>query len=204
MSSAPTQNDACVPARIGGRYLVHAPLGRGGMAIVYRVNDATLGRDVALKQLTFSSSTGDPRFATAMFEREFHTLSSLSHPSIIEVYDYGVDETGPYYTMELLDGGDLRERTPVPWRDACVMLYDVCSSLALIHSRRLVHRDVSPRNIRCTSDGRAKLIDFGAMVPMGPGDLIVGTPSFVAPEVVHLSALDARTDLFSFGATLYF
>src|ERR1041385_4559626 len=174
------------------------------MAAVHRVHDAALGRDVALKQLEMSADQRDARRESEMFEREFHTLSSLSHPSIIEVYDYGVGEAGPYYTMELLDGGDLRERTPVPWRDACVMLYDVCSSLALIHSRRLLHRDVSPRNIRCTSDGRAKLIDFGAMVPMGPAQTIVGTPSFVAPEVVHLSHLDARTDLFSFGATLYF
>jgi tetratricopeptide (TPR) repeat protein len=204
MSSEPKENGAAEPTRIGGRYVVCEQIGRGGMATVYRVNDSASGRDVALKQLSLSDKLADARFATAMFEREFHTLSSLAHPSIIEVYDYGVDETGPYYTMELLDGGDLRGRTPMPWRDACAMLYDVCSSLALIHSRRLVHRDISPRNIRCTNDGRAKLIDFGAMVPMGPGEAIVGTPSFIAPEVVHFSLLDARTDLFSFGATLYF
>jgi tetratricopeptide (TPR) repeat protein len=92
----------------------------------------------------------------------------------------------------------------MPWRDACHVVYDICSSLALIHSRRLVHRDISPRNIRCSQDGQAKLIDFGALVPMGPGDLIVGTPQFVAPEVVYRSNLDARTDLFSLGATLYY
>jgi hypothetical protein len=204
MGSERIESTTSEPRRIGGRYLVHEPIGRGGMAIVYRVHDGALGRDVALKQLSLSEKSTDARFATAMFEREFHTLSSLAHPSIIEVYDYGVDEGGPYYTMELLDGGDVRGRTPIPWRDACVMLYDVCSSLALIHSRRLLHRDISPRNIRCTSNGRAKLIDFGAMVPMGPGEAIVGTPSFIAPEVVHFSVLDARTDLFSFGATLYF
>src|SRR5262249_13116204 len=111
---------------------------------------------------------------------------------------------GPFYTMELVDGGDLRERTPMHWRDACSVIYDVCSSLALIHSRRLVHRDISPRNIRCSRDGHAKLIDFGALVPMGPGGLIVGTPPFVAPEVLHRSVLDARTDLFSLGASFYY
>jgi serine/threonine-protein kinase len=90
---------------------------------------------------------------------------------VIEVYDYGVDaQAGPYYTTELLDGGDLRDRSPLPWREACTLLFDVCSSLALLHSRRLLHRDVSPRNIRCTHDGQAKLIDFGAMAPMGTGD----------------------------------
>ena len=86
---------------------------------------------------------------------------------VIEVYDYGIDDRTPYYTMELLDGGDLRERSPLPWRDVCSLLRGVCSSLALIHSRRLVHRDVTPANIRCTRDGEAKLIDFGAMAPVG-------------------------------------
>ncbi|HKP56765.1 MAG TPA: AAA family ATPase [Polyangiales bacterium] len=76
--------------------------------------------------------------------------------------------------------------------------------MSLLHSRKLVHRDVSPRNVRCTRSGRAKLIDFGAMVPMGSGFESVGTPSFVAPEVLRHGMLDARTDLFSLGATLYF
>lgn len=204
MSSEHPRTSTDEPLRIGGRYIVHGALGRGGMATVHRVFDTVLGREFALKQLALATTEKDKRHSGAMFEREFHILSSLSHPSIIRVHDYGVDEAGPYYTMDLLEGGDLRERAPLPWRDACVMLFDVCSSLALIHSRRFVHRDVSPRNIRCTSDGRAKLIDFGAMVPMGHDDLIVGTPSFVAPEVLHISLLDARTDLFSFGATLYF
>ena len=92
----------------------------------------------------------------------------------------------------------------MPWKEACALSYDVASSLALLHSRRLVHRDVTPRNIRRTRDGKAKLIDFGAMVPMGQGAMVVGTPSFVAPEVALGSALDARADLFSLGATLYF
>src|SRR5262249_5755425 len=123
---------------------------------------------------------------------------------VIEVYDYGLDAAGPYYTMELLDGGDLREQSPLPWQRACALVYDVCSSLALLHSRRLMHRDISPRNIRCTRDGKAKLIDFGAMAAMGPNQQLVGTPAFIAPEAFHFSMLDARTDLFSLGATLYY
>jgi hypothetical protein len=181
--------------RIGGRYEVVAELGRGGMAQVFCVRDAVSGRSLALKQLIAHADAKLARTSAVLFEREFHTLAQLSHPRVIEVYDYGVDDTGPYYTMELLDGGDLRERTPLPWRQACELLFDVCSSLALLHSRRLVHRDVSPRNVRCTRDGHAKLIDFGAMVPMGIGGQLVGTPPFVAPEVVHGSTL---------GATFYF
>ena len=99
--------------------------------------------------------------------------------------------------MELLDGGDLVERSPLPWKDACRVLFDVCSCLALLHSRRLLHRDVSPRNVRCTADGQAKLIDFGAMAVMGHSRQVVGTPAFVAPEALHRLALDGRTDLYS-------
>jgi hypothetical protein len=189
--------------RIHGRYLVQQLLGRGGMAHVYRVSDTTNGRELALKQLT--AAAGEQAGMAALFEREFHTLAQLNHPRVIAVYDYGVDSAGPYYTMELLDGGDLREQSPLPWRETCELFFDVCSSLALLHSRRLLHHDISPRNVRRTRDGRAKLIDFGAMAPMGMGGgQIVGTPPFVSPETLHKSALDARADLFSLGATLYY
>lgn len=198
----PTESPSC--QTIGGRYEVQELLGRGGMAVVYRVRDSISGRMLALKRLCIPAGSKHPEQAAALFEREFRMLAQLSHPRIIEAYDYSVDAEGLFYTMELLDGRDLRECSPLPWREACALLYDICSSLALLHSRRLVHRDISPRNVRCTHDGKAKLIDFGTMTPMGPSELAVGTPAFVAPEVVHLSTLDARTDLFSLGATLYY
>mgnify|MGYP003444457434 FL=1 len=196
---------ATAPLRVSSRYEVHELLGRGGMACVYRATDSTLSRSVALKQLVVAE--GAPRASlAALFEREFHTLMQLRHPHVIEVYDYGVGEDGsPYYTMELLDGGDLRDRTPVGYRDACRIAFDVCSALALLHSRRLLHRDISPRNIRCTLDGQAKLIDFGAMAPMSDGGSeVVGTPAFTAPETLQRLALDPRTDLYSLGVTLYY
>jgi hypothetical protein len=192
------------PSVIGGRYRVQDVLGRGGAAVVYRVSDTVSGRDVALKRLVLSDDARLAKETSGLFEREFHTLAQLSHPSVIEVYDYGVDDAVPYYTMELLEGSDLREQSPMPWREACGLLFDVCSSLALIHSRRLVHRDITPRNIRTTRHGHAKLIDFGAMMPMGVSTLIVGTPPFLAPEVLFHSMLDGRTDLFSLGATLFY
>jgi hypothetical protein len=192
------------PSVIGGRYRVQHVLGRGGAAVVYRVSDPVSGRDVALKRLVPAADGKVAKETAGLFEHEFHTLAQLSHPRVIEVYDYSVDDAGPYYTMELLDGSDLRERSPMPWREACGLLFDVCSSLGLIHSRRLVHRDITPRNIRTTQDGHAKLIDFGAMMPMGASTMIVGTPPFLAPEALFCSMLDARTDLFSLGATLYY
>ncbi|HKU41203.1 MAG TPA: AAA family ATPase [Polyangiales bacterium] len=203
----PSEDDvSAVQAALGQRYTIHGLLGRGGMAEVFRATDRTLGGDVALKRLLPSFATAQRKGVAALFEHEYHTLTQLRHPRMIAVHDYGVDTTGcPYYTMELLDGGDLRARAPLPWREACALSFDVCSSLALLHSRRLIHRDVSPSNVRCTRDGNAKLIDFGAMIPMSSGGAqIVGTPAFAAPETLHRSALDARTDLFSLGATLYY
>src|SRR5688572_16054584 len=98
-----------LPERIGGRYVVQAEIGRGGMARVYRVVDTASGSEVALKQLEPAGSDRAVRDQVAAFEREYHTLVQLAHPRIIEVYDFGADEGGRYYTMELLDGGDLRE-----------------------------------------------------------------------------------------------
>jgi hypothetical protein len=192
------------PTSIDARYSVLAHLGRGGSADVYRVREISNGRELALKRLRRDLDGPRIRELTKHLEREFYALAQLRHPRVIEVYDYGVSEGLPYYTMELLDGGDLRTLAPLPWRRACELAYDVASSLALLHSRRFVHRDVTPSNIRCTRDGRAKLIDFGAMVSMGAGAPAIGTPAYVAPEVQQRGVLDACTDLFSLGATLYF
>jgi hypothetical protein len=188
---------------IAGRYRLSAFLGQGGLASVHRAHDLSTGREVALKQLIAADASARVR---ALFEREFVTLAQLQHPHVIAVYDYGIEPSGmPYYTMELLDGDDLRDCAPLPWRDLCRLLFDVCSSLALLHSRRLLHRDITPRNIRRTRAGQAKLIDFGAMATMTSGAAdIVGTPAFTAPESLHRLALDGRTDLYSFGATMYF
>jgi len=174
------------------------------MAQVYAVLDTSNGRKVALKRPTLQGSAEHQRRVAYLFAREFHAMSQLAHPRIVEVYDYGVDEHGPYYTMEILDGGDLQQLVPLDYRRLCEIARDVCSALSLLHSRRIVHRDLSPRNVRCTTSGVAKLIDFGAMAPMGPSKETVGTPAFCAPEVVNMQTLDARTDLYALGATLYF
>ncbi len=198
------QGPDAVGALIDNRYQVETTLGRGGMAVVYQVLDSTTGRKLALKRLLERADEKKQQTIAALFEREFYTLAELAHPRVVEVYDYGKIENGAYYTMELLDGGDLRELAPLPWLQACSLLTDICSVLSLLHSRRLVHRDVTPRNIRCTPNFKAKLIDFGAMEPMGPCKQLVGTPSYAAPETIALQSLDARSDLFSLGATLYY
>lgn len=174
------------------------------MGTVYRADDTVRGCTVALKRVSIRTETKHREELIAMFHREYRTLAELKHPRVIQVFDYGGDAEGPYYTMELLDGVDLSRQAPVPWRRACSLLRDVCSSLALLHSRGYVHRDVSPVNVRCTSDGVAKLIDFGALMLMGIGTLTVGTPPCVAPEALARQPLDGRADLFALGATLYF
>jgi serine/threonine-protein kinase len=173
------------------------------MGIVYRARDESTGQIVALKQLLSSRAHGRRDTFEALFQREFHTLAGLRHPRIIEVYDYGHSEHGPYYTMELLGGPGLRELAPLPQREACSHVRDIASSLALIHARRILHRDVSPGNVRLSTDGRAKLIDFGALATFGTCEDVIGTAPCVPPEVLQWFSLDQRTDLYSLGAVLY-
>ena len=142
------------------------------MGVVSRAYDESTGRTIALKQLRRAAG----RTVTALFQREYHTLVLLKHPRIVEAYEYGIDPSGPYYTMELLDGKDLRALAPLTYREACRHVRDVASSLALLAAHRLVHRDLTASNIRVRSDGRCKLIDFGAVCPFGPTETVVGTP----------------------------
>lgn len=166
------------------------------MASVWSVHDEVTGRDLALKALSKKANYKH----IALFEREYHTLAGLHHPCIVEVYDYGSGAKGPYYTMELLAGSDVSARAPMPWPEVCRILRDVASGLALLHARRLVHRDLSARNIWLAPDGRAKLIDFGTMAAFGNPGIIAGTPPFIAPEALHSLDLDQRTDLYALGA----
>jgi tetratricopeptide (TPR) repeat protein len=191
-----------VGALIAQRYRVEQIVGRGGMAVVYRVLDARSQRHVALKRC-FARDPAQLSRLGLRLEHEYHTLAQLAHPHIIEVYDYGVDGEVPYYTMELLAGGDLTSTERLPWEKTCLVMHDVASALAMLHSRGLLHRDVSVRNVQWTSDGRAKLIDFGTMMSMGVARDVVGTPPFMAPEVMQLQALDGRADLFALGALSY-
>lgn len=184
---------------IAGRYRVHELLGQGGMGAVYAVLDGASGKRLALKRLAKDASPA----TAALFEREYHTLSGLKHPSIVEVYDYGRDSEGVFYTMELIVGHDLSKLAPMPWRVVCKALRDAASILGLLHARRLIHRDLSPRNLMRTASGGLKLIDFGALAPFGPSSELVGTPPFVAPEALRALPLDQRTDLFALGALGY-
>ncbi|HKP57246.1 MAG TPA: protein kinase [Polyangiales bacterium] len=186
---------------VAGRYRLSRKLARGGMGEVFAALDQSTGKKVALKRML--PAAREQRSMVVHFMREYHALAELRHPRIIEVFDYGVDRNVPYYTMELLDGQDLRDLSPLPYREACAHLRDVASSLALLHARRLLHRDVSPRNVRRTSDGRCKLLDFGAMMPFGIPANVTGTAPCVPPEALQGAPLDQRSDLYALGALAY-
>lgn len=187
-------------ATIAGRYRVEALLGAGGTSQVYRVRDVSSGEELALKRAV---RRGPLTVAQRQsFEREFYTLRQLAHPAIVAVHDYGIDGA-PFYTMELLTGDDLTVTAPLPWRAAVSTMLPVVSALAVLHSRRLIHRDVSASNVRRTGAGSPKLIDFGAMSELGMPRQIVGTVPYVPPEAVNQQPLDQRVDLYAVGAVLY-
>ncbi|MFT3924498.1 MAG: protein kinase [Myxococcales bacterium] len=187
------------PELISGRYRVQRTLARGGMGEVFQVRDELSGVELALKRLRSDASAG----AVSMFQREFHTLATLHHDHALVVFDYGVDAQGPYYTMELLSGADLRGAPPLPWREACRVMREVASALGVLHARRLVHRDISPRNVWKTDQGVIKLIDFGTLASFGIPEDVAGVPALVAPEAFYGQPIDGRSDLYSLGALGY-
>jgi serine/threonine-protein kinase len=187
--------------QVTNRYVVEEELAAGGMGVVYRVRDRSTGEKCALKRLKVDA--GGQKHLVEAFEHEYQVLAGLDHPRIIRVFDYGVDAMGPYYTMELLAGQDMRKAAPLPYREACRYLRDVATSLALLHARRLLHRDVSPRNVRMTLDGHCKLIDFGALASFGASRVVVGTAPALPPEALDGAPLDQRSDLYSLGALAY-
>lgn len=192
--SSGTQNGA----PLGDRYRILQSLGRGGMGEVFRARDLRDDREIALKRFRLKL---DQTEDVLRFRREFHTLARLRHPRIVEAYDFGFDEIGrPYYTMELLDGKDFGDLAPLDWRKSCALLRDIASALAFLHARTLLHRDIAPRNARCTADGRAKLLDFGMLATMGATSEIVGTVHSIAPEMILGFPMDGRADLYGLGS----
>lgn len=207
---SPSKAPQSVPSQAKGhshrpyenRYEVQGEIASGGMGVVHRVRDRITGQLLALKRIaTHCEKTPG---ALERFEREYQVLSSLDHPRIVRVFDYGIDDSGPYYTMELLEGHDLVQLSPLPFKTACMHLRDIATSLALLHGRRLLHRDLSPSNVRVMPDGHCTLLDFGALAPFGQAPDLVGTPPIMAPEVLATRPLDQRTDLYALGALAYY
>lgn len=193
------------PARlIAERYRVEAQLGVRAGRSVLRVRSLQGDQQLGLVWMQGSPTSAGDAQRFARLQREYQTLRMLEHASLLQVYDYGQQADGAYYTMEWLRGPDLRERAPLPWREGCAVLRDVAGSLAILHDQALLHGQVSPRNVRCSAAGTAKLIDFGALAAFGAASERAAPAPFLPPEALAVQALDARADLYSLGVLMYF
>ncbi|WP_433612658.1 protein kinase domain-containing protein [Dactylosporangium sp. CA-139114] len=196
---------------LNGRYELRSVIGRGGMADVWLAVDGRLDRPVAVKIL-HGDGGADPSLPER-FEREAHTAARLSHPSIVAVYDFGVDDGTPYLVMELVQGHSLADELaagPLDPRRAAHIAERVCDALEAAHTAGVVHRDVKPANILISAEGEVKVCDFGiasitdrAQTALTAPATVIGTSSYMAPEQVLGEPVDARTDLYALGCVLY-
>lgn len=197
---------------IGGRYLLQAPLGEGGMATLWRALDQQLGREVAVKLLRPQYSA-DPGFA-ARFRQEARAAASLSHPNIVSVYDYGTDPDGEtqFIVMHLVEGRDLsailHERGRLEADDAVRVAISVASALEAAHRRGIVHRDVKPGNILITDEGEVEVTDFGIARAVSEASMTVtgttlGSVHYFSPEQARGDEVTGASDVYALGIVLY-
>ena len=200
-----------LPNPLPSRYRIIEEVGQGGMAIVYRAQDETLRREVAGKVLhPHLLAEAESR---ARLQREARAVAKLKHDCIVQIFDYsGDDSLSSFIVTEFIDGQTLKQflanrKLPVPEMAALIVL-EVGDALAHAHSLGIIHRDVKPENVMVRKDGAIKLMDFGVaqvvdLERMTVTGQILGSPAYMAPEVLDGKTLDFRSDIFSLGVMLY-
>ena len=202
-------DEVLVGCLVHDRYLINAVLGRGATADVYRAHDQQLERDVAVKVLV-RSLCNQPD-AMARFRDEGLVAARVHHPNVASVFETGVHAGRPFIVMECVSGGTLADRIrqgPLPVDDVRRLALEVLGALEASHERGVMHRDVKPSNILLATSGSAKLADFGIAKDDGRADLtavglVVGTPSYMAPERMRGSNATPRSDLYAVGVVLH-
>jgi eukaryotic-like serine/threonine-protein kinase len=193
----------------GRRYRVVEKIGSGGMAVVYRAVDETLGRTVAVKVL-HARYAADPNFA-ARFRQEASAAANLQSPYIVNIYDWGQENDTYYIVMELVRGTDLKtlieQKGALDSKRVAELGAQVCSALAVAHGYDVIHRDIKPHNIMVTPDGQAKVMDFGIAragnTTMTQTGSVLGTAHYVSPEQAQGKPLTPASDLYSLGVVLF-
>jgi serine/threonine-protein kinase len=197
------------PELFGERFKLEGFLGEGGFAAVYLVRNRRLDRLEALKVLRFGNL--DPDFSRR-FVREAKIAAGLDHPNIVKVYDFGQSAGMHWYSMQYIDGQTLadllRQLKPLEPDEALRIALPLLEALAYSHAQGVIHRDIKPGNVLLDRRGRPYLADFGLAkstmsTTMSMAGNVIGTPAYISPEQARGQPLDARSDLYSFGITLY-
>ncbi len=192
--------------------VIDTVLGQGGMGVVYKARQQGLDRLVALKVMS-DRLAGDPEFVKR-FEKEAKAMATLSHPNIVAVYNYGIDNGRCFIVMEYVDGANLRHiirEKKLEAAQALRIVPQLCDALEYAHGEGVVHRDIKPENILIDKKGRVKITDFGLAKMVEPGrtdhtvtGLVMGTPHYMAPEQVDTpKTVDHRADIYSMGVVFY-
>ena len=218
---ARAQHESFLGQKIG-HYEILSILGVGGMGAVYRARDVRLNREVAVKIL-LPFFAHDAK-ALAQFELEAKAVAALSHPNILIIHDFGVDQNQYYSVTELLEGETLRERLTqrsLSWEEAAAIGISLANGLSAAHLKGILHRDLKPENIFLLHDGGVKILDFGlariksSLSPLleatdaasfpaaAEKSSLMGTPGYVSPEQIRGEAIEAPSDLFALGCVLF-
>jgi serine/threonine protein kinase len=200
---------------IADRYVLVAPLGRGGMGVVWRAQDGVLGREVALKEVVFPATMpeAERRPARARVLREARAAARLNHPAAVTLFDVVADQGGTFIVMELVKAPTLaelvREQGPLPPERVAEIGAQVAGALAAAHAAGIVHRDVKPANVMVPAPGVAKLADFGIASVQGDPQLtwtglVIGSPAYMAPEQATGEPSGPAADFWALGATMFY